>query len=162
MPASLLAARSADVAAEPARPGPLAGRSGAPADGPRRGQPLLADATSAPAWSRRSRTSASQGEWPSHPELLDWLATEFVRTGWDVKALQRLIVTSGDLPPVVARDAGAAAARPGEPPAGPRAAAPAVGRDDPRPGAGGQRPARRANRRAVGQAVSAGRAVEAS
>jgi hypothetical protein len=36
----------------------------------------------------------SQGESPSHPELLDWLATEFVRTGWDVKAMQRLIVTS--------------------------------------------------------------------
>uniref|UniRef100_Q02AF0 Cytochrome c domain-containing protein n=1 Tax=Solibacter usitatus (strain Ellin6076) TaxID=234267 RepID=Q02AF0_SOLUE len=36
----------------------------------------------------------AQGEAPSHPELLDWLATEFVRTGWDVKAMQRLIVTS--------------------------------------------------------------------
>jgi mono/diheme cytochrome c family protein len=36
----------------------------------------------------------SQGEPPSHPELLDWLATEFIRTGWDVKAMQRLIVTS--------------------------------------------------------------------
>ena len=35
-----------------------------------------------------------QGELPSHAELLDWLATEFVRLGWDVKALQRLIVTS--------------------------------------------------------------------
>jgi hypothetical protein len=36
----------------------------------------------------------SQGEWPTHPELLDWLATEFVRTGWDIKAMQKLIVTS--------------------------------------------------------------------
>lgn len=36
----------------------------------------------------------SQGEPPSHPELLDWLASEFVRTGWDIKAIQRLIVTS--------------------------------------------------------------------
>jgi hypothetical protein len=35
-----------------------------------------------------------QGEPPTHPELLDWLATEFIRTGWDVKAMQRLIVTS--------------------------------------------------------------------
>ncbi|QDT89212.1 DUF1553 domain-containing protein [Gimesia algae] len=36
----------------------------------------------------------SQGSWPTHPELLDWLATEFIRSGWDVKYLQQLIVTS--------------------------------------------------------------------
>ena len=36
----------------------------------------------------------SQGEAPSHPELLDWLAIRFVESGWDIKALQRLIVTS--------------------------------------------------------------------
>jgi hypothetical protein len=35
-----------------------------------------------------------QGEPPVNPELLDWLATEFVRSGWDVRAMQRLIVTS--------------------------------------------------------------------
>jgi mono/diheme cytochrome c family protein len=36
----------------------------------------------------------TQGEKPSHPELLDWLAVEFMERGWSLKALHRLIVTS--------------------------------------------------------------------
>ncbi|MEW5979204.1 MAG: DUF1553 domain-containing protein [Acidobacteriota bacterium] len=36
----------------------------------------------------------SQGDWPIHQELLDWLATEFVRTGWNVKSLLKTLVTS--------------------------------------------------------------------
>jgi hypothetical protein len=36
----------------------------------------------------------SQGDPPANQELLDWLATEFLQSKWDVKAMQRLIVTS--------------------------------------------------------------------
>jgi hypothetical protein len=36
----------------------------------------------------------TQGEMPSHPELLDWLATEYVRLSWDTKAFLKLLVTS--------------------------------------------------------------------
>ncbi len=36
----------------------------------------------------------SQGEWPPNQDLLDWLAVEFVDSGWDVKHMVRLMVTS--------------------------------------------------------------------
>ncbi|MFN0169629.1 MAG: DUF1553 domain-containing protein [Bryobacteraceae bacterium] len=36
----------------------------------------------------------SQGEWPVHPELLDWLATEFVAKQWNIKAMVKTIATS--------------------------------------------------------------------
>jgi len=35
-----------------------------------------------------------QGERGSHPELLDWLAVDFIEHGWDIQRLQRLILTS--------------------------------------------------------------------
>jgi len=41
-----------------------------------------------------SEEFGSQGERPSHPELLDWLATEFIRLNWDSKKIIRLMVTS--------------------------------------------------------------------
>jgi hypothetical protein len=43
---------------------------------------------------KTSEDFGAQGRWPTHPELLDWLATEFLMTGWDVQRMQKLIVTS--------------------------------------------------------------------
>ena len=58
-----------------------------------------------------SEEFGSQGDLPSHPELLDWLASELVESGWNMKAIQRLIVTSAAYrqtsrcpPDLVARD----------------------------------------------------------
>jgi len=58
-----------------------------------------------------SEEFGSQGELPSHPELLDWLAAELVERKWDLKAIQRLMVTSAAYrqtskatPDLVARD----------------------------------------------------------
>jgi hypothetical protein len=52
-----------------------------------------------------------QGEWPSHPELLDWLACRFIDSGWNVKALMKMMVLSSTYrqssdaaPALVARD----------------------------------------------------------
>ncbi|MCE9607193.1 MAG: DUF1553 domain-containing protein [Planctomycetia bacterium] len=36
----------------------------------------------------------SQGEWPSHPELLDWLAVQFIDSGWNMKQMHKAIVMS--------------------------------------------------------------------
>jgi hypothetical protein len=59
-----------------------------------------------------SEDFGSQGAIPTHPELLDWLAVEFIESGWDVKALHRRIVTSATYrqssaatPELIARDA---------------------------------------------------------
>lgn len=43
---------------------------------------------------KTSENFGVQAEAPSHPELLDWLATEYIRLDWDTKALLKLIITS--------------------------------------------------------------------
>jgi hypothetical protein len=45
--------------------------------------------------SRKIDDLGAQGEWPSHPRLLDWLARQFIDSGWNIKHVIKLIVMSG-------------------------------------------------------------------
>lgn len=68
----------------------------------REDNPLTARVTMNRLWKRFYGTGISkvlddlgaQGEWPTHPQLLDWLAMEFVDSGWNMKHMVRLMVTS--------------------------------------------------------------------
>ena len=145
-----------DAPANAPGPGPMAGRSVASAHGPRGGQSLLAAVFSAPGIVKTAEDFGAQGQWPTHPELLDWLATEFVGSGWNVKHMQKLIVMSATYRQSSRVTPATGRARPREPAAGPRPAVPPRRRSGPR-----QRPwrssglLRRTGRRAEREAVSA-------
>ena len=83
-----------------------------------------------------------QGERPSHPELLDWLAGELIRGGWRLKPIHKLIMTSAVVHGGGRGRFGTRRRRPRQP--APRAlvAAPARGRGDPRRDARRRRHAR--------------------
>ena len=83
----------------------------------------------------------TQGSPPSHPELLDWLACEFMERGWSLKHIHRLIVTSATYRQASRVRARGKSRRSRQP--APLAAEPAAARcrADPRRGPGVQRPA---------------------
>jgi hypothetical protein len=66
------------------------------------GNPLVARVTVNRLWEqffangivRTTEDFGLQGDWPTHPELLDWLAVEFRESGWDLQHMIRLMVTS--------------------------------------------------------------------
>ena len=83
----------------------------------------------------------TQGTPPTHPELLDWLASEFMDRGWSLKAMHRLIVTSATYRQSSQAPAGTGDDRPAQSPAGPAEPPAARRRGGARRGPGGERPA---------------------
>ena len=84
----------------------------------------------------------AMGRKPSHPELLDWLAAEFVARGWSIKAMHRLIVTSSTYRMASTPQGDAERLDPTNALSAPDERPPAGGRGDPRRAAGRLGPAR--------------------
>ena len=99
----------------------------------------------------------SQGEPPSHPQLLDWLAVDFRESGWDVKRFYRQVLNSATYRQMALATPDKLAKDPENRSAQPRTALPHGCRNAPRLRARGQRPARAADRRPQREAVPARR-----
>ena len=110
-------ARPAERPSDAARPRQLADRREdrrRRPHGPRVRQPPVVSVLR-PGLSKSLDDFGGQGEPPTHPELLDWLAVEFVDSGWDVKHMVRLIVMSRAYRQVVAAPPALQGTRPGQP-----------------------------------------------
>ena len=88
---------------------------------------------------KTSEDFGTTGEFPTHPQLLDYLATQLVASGWDVKAMQKLIVMSATYRQASRMSAEQFERDPEKSAAGARTAVSSVGGNDPRQRAGGQR-----------------------
>ncbi len=109
---------------------------------------------------KTSEDFGSQGESPSHPELLDHLAIRFVESGWDVKETVRSIVLSQTYQQSSTATPDQYRRRPGQPTARPRFAVPFGCGGDPRPSAGRFRITEHDDVRQEREATATGRLVE--
>ena len=90
------------------------------------------------------------GRFPSHPQMLDWLALEFVESGWDTKHILKTMIMSATYRQSSANDGRHQAPRPGQPPAVAGTSVPHAGRRDPRLGAADRGTAEPEDRRPAG------------
>jgi hypothetical protein len=90
---------------------------------------------------RSSEEFGSQGDLPVHPELLDWLAAELMDSGWDIKHMLKLMLTSQAYQQSSKSTTRTQRTRSRQPPARPRPALPPHRRAAAGSGARGQRPA---------------------